>query len=388
VRYQGADAVAGLLRAAGGQLSMGRPMLRWILLELARWGFRNPVIEFCRQALADPGTITWQWSSVAGGWAFAAGPSAVTEIFRVLDERGTPYEEAAGEVSLRLLETGNLDEAFEIAMGLLRSPGERRGYSHAAWIALAAAPSHRLPEVLPLIDDIFVSGDYEGQRVLDELTRLGETGRALSKAKALVLGIHGLSQRAGPTVLKVLRASAEPEALAEELARAAVAAKGTSGKVPVIEALSELGDARRSAEMAREVIASQHVLGNDLARMARVLTLSEGLRAADGIVTLLGAREKWLRSKYLLEVADCLASAGALAAGTRLWLELLTSFSVPIAESFASCSSLVQSGQRTLAIMTLRDKLNDGNLPAADRARLGALLAWAELRNPQQNAHW
>jgi hypothetical protein len=75
-----------------------------------------------------------------------------------------------------------------------------------------------------------------------------------------------------------------------------------------------------------------------------------------------------------------------LAAGTRLWLELLTSLSVPIVESFASCSSLVQSGQRTLAITTLRDRLNDGNLPAADRARLGALLSWAELRNPQENA--
>jgi hypothetical protein len=66
---------------------------------------------------------------------------------------------------------------------------------------------------------------------------------------------------------------------------------------------------------------------------------------------------------------------------------LLTSLSAPIAESFASCSSLVQSGQRTLAITTLRDKLNDGNLAAADRARLGALLSWAELRNPQENAH-
>ena len=33
----------------------------------------------------------------------------------------------------------------------------------------------------------------------------------------------------------------------------------------------------------------------------------------------------------------------------------------------------------------LPDKLNDGNLPTADRARLGALLSWAELRNPQEN---
>lgn len=79
-----------------------------------------------------------------------------------------------------------------------------------------------------------------------------------------------------------------------------------------------------------------------------------------------------MKDKYLLEVADCLATMGALAAGTQLWLELLTSSPVPIAESFASCSALVQSGQRTFAITTLRDKLKDGNLPAADRARLGA----------------
>jgi hypothetical protein len=147
VRYQGADGATGLLRAADGQLNKARPMLRWILIELTRWGFGDHVIEFCRRALADPSTISWQWSSVADGWAFAAGASAVTEIFHVLDERGTPYKEAAGEVSLRLLETGHLDEAFEIAMGLLQSPDERYGYADDAWIALAAAPATRLPEV-------------------------------------------------------------------------------------------------------------------------------------------------------------------------------------------------------------------------------------------------
>lgn len=47
---------------------------------------------------------------------------------------------------------------------------------------------------------------------------------------------------------------------------------------------------------------------------------------------------------------------------------------------------LVQSGQWTLAITTMCGKLNDGNMPAADRARLGALLSWAELRNPRENA--
>jgi hypothetical protein len=257
------------------------------------------------------------------------------------------------------------------------------------------APAKRLPEVLSLIDKVPVSDDHDGQRVLDELIRLGETGRALRRARALVLGNHGLSQRAGPAMLKVLRASGESEALAEEFARAAAAERYASRKVPIIEALLEIGDAQHAGEMAREVIANQAVLGNNLARMARVLTLSGGLNAADGIVTLLKVREEQLKdkhlpgvkAKHLLEVADCLASVGALAVGTRLWLELLTSLSVPIAESFASCSSLVQSRQRTLAVITLRDKLDDGNLSAADRARLGALLSWAELRNPQQNAH-
>jgi hypothetical protein len=385
LRRQGADGAAALLHVAASQLSMGRPLLRWILIELADWGARDQVIEFCRKALADPRTISWQWSSVAGGWAFAAGPSAVTEIVRILDERGRPYEEAVGEVALRLLETGHLDEAFEIAMGLLQSGEKRSGYSHAAWIALAAAPSNRLPEVLPLIDESTVSDDYKGQRLLDELIRLGETGRALSMAAALALGTHGLIRRAGPGVWKVLRTSTESEALAEELARAAVDER-TSGKVPLIEALLELGDARRAAEMAREVIAGQAVLSDRLARMARVVILGEGLRAADDIVALLRSREEQLKDKHLLKVADCLASLGALAVATRLWIEVLTSLSAPIAESFAPCSSLVQSGQRTLAITTLRDKLNDRNMSVADRARLGALLSWAELRNPQENA--
>jgi len=392
VRYQGAEGAARLLHAADGQLRMGRPMLRWILIELTKWGFSDHVIEFCRQALADPGTIQWQWSSVAGGWAFAAGPSAIAEIFRVLDERGKRYEEAAGEVSLRLLETGHPDAAFEIAMGLIQSPEERLGYRHVPWIALAAAPSDRLPEVLSLIDQVAVSDDYSGQRVLDELIRIGETGRALSKAKALVLGSHGLSRQTGSAMVKVLRACGEPEALAGELAHAVADEKYTSRKVPIIEALLEIGNSRHAAEAARDVIANESVLGNDLARMVRVIILSEGLPAAGGIVALLKAREEHLedkylsgvRAKHLREIADCLASVGALAVGTRLWLELLTSPSVPIVESFASCSSLVQSGQRTLAITTLRDKLNDGNLPAADRARLGALLSWAELRNPQE----
>jgi hypothetical protein len=54
-----------------------------------------------------------------------------------------------------------MDEAFEIAMDLLRSPEKRLGYSNAPWIALAAAPSHRLPELLPLIDEVPVSDDHD-----------------------------------------------------------------------------------------------------------------------------------------------------------------------------------------------------------------------------------
>jgi hypothetical protein len=54
--------------------------------------------------------------------------------------------------------------------------------------------------------------------------------------------------------------------------------------------------------------------------------------------SLFSGQEKWLKDKYLLEVADCLATVGALAAGTQLWLELVTSSSVPIAESFESCT--------------------------------------------------
>jgi len=384
LRYQEADGASSLLRVAAGQLRKGRPMLRWILIGLTQWGFSDRVIEFCRQALADPGTIQWQWSSVAGGWAFAAGPSAITEIFCALDERGTPYKEAAGEVSLRLLETGHPDEAFEIAMDLLQSPGERLGYSQAPWIALAAAPPERLPEVLSLIDEVSVSDDYAGQRILDELIRLGETSRAQSRVEALILGRHGLSQRAKPAILKTLRAVGEPEALAEELAQVAAAEKYTTRKVPIIETLLQMGDTRRAAEMAREVIAGRAVSGSYLARMARVLTFSEGLHAADSTVALIRTRQDRLNDKHLLEIADCLASAGALAVATRLWRELLTSLSAPIAQSFASCSSLVQSGQRTLAISALRDKLDDENLPAADRARLGALLSWAELRHPQE----
>ena len=165
-----------------------------------------------------------------------------------------------------------------------------------------------------MIDKVSVSDDYNGQRVLDELIRLGETGRARGKAKALVLGSYGLSQRARPAMLKALRASGEAEALAEELVRVAADGKYTSRKVPISEALLELGDAKHAAEMAREVIANQALLGNHLARMARVLTLSEGLHAADGIVTLLTAKEDRLKDNHLLEVADCLASAGALAA--------------------------------------------------------------------------
>jgi hypothetical protein len=385
LRYQGADGAVRLLHAAGGQLNMGRPMLRWILIELTRWGSGDHVIEFCRRALADPETITWQWSSVAGGWAFAAGPSASAEIFHILGQRGNSYEEATGEISLRLMETGYPDEAFEIAMSLLRFPGGRLGYSDAPWIALAAAPPDRLPELLPLIDEIPVSGDYAGRRVLDELMRLGETGRAASKAKALVLADHGLSESLGSATVKALLANGKPDALTEELARLAAGSKYSSAKVPVIETLLELGDTSRAAQMAHEVIAGKAVFGNQLARMTRVLILSEGLHAADGIITLLRAREKWLRNKYLLETADCLATVGALSAGTQLWLQLLTSPSVPIGESFESCSALVQSGQRTLAITTLRDKLKTGNLPGADRARLGALLTWAQLRNPQEH---
>ena len=62
--------------------------------------------------------------------------------------------------------------------------------------------------------------------------RLGETGRAASKAKALVLVDHSLSKHLGFRMVKALRANAAPDALAEELARVAAVGKYPSGKFP------------------------------------------------------------------------------------------------------------------------------------------------------------
>jgi hypothetical protein len=176
-------------------------------------------------------------------------------------------------------------------LGLLRSQGERLRYSNAPWIALAAAPSDRLPELLSLIDEIPLSDDYRGQRILDELMRLGETRRAASKAKPLILADRTLSKDRGSATVKVLVATSAPETLAEEVARLAAGSKHTNRKVPLIETLMQLGDTRRAAEMAHGVIAGQAVFGNQLVRMTRVLILSDGLHAADGIIALLRARE-------------------------------------------------------------------------------------------------
>jgi hypothetical protein len=54
--------------------------------------------------------------------------------------------------------------------------------------------------------------------------------------------------------------------------------------------------------------------------------------------------------------------------------------------AFSFSAACAENNPTKAAITTLRDKLNDGNRSAADRARLGALLSWAELRNPQENA--
>jgi NACHT domain len=389
LRHQGADAVTALIDTADKLLGTTSPAVRWILVELARFGAHDAVIGFCRRALADPRLHSWQPPRVAGGWVMAAGPAAIAEVTGALHERGAWNTESAGEISLRLLETGYQAESFEIAMEILTSGSERYPSSEAGWICLSTAPPERLPELLPLIDQLPPSDGRTSDRITEILAQLGETTRARLRAKALIENkVLLFKPRILSAAVKTLKSTGDPEVLVEEFSQRIKTEKFSMHKIQLIEAIMELGNPGRAAEMAREALADRWMSGVDLRRSGRVLMLANGYNAGNEIIGLLMYRQEkrsWLQKKEFLVAADCVARLGALPAATQIWLELLTDLSISLNINFKACSSIIQSGQRELAINSLQDMLHGQHLTTAERARLGALLSWAVLRSPGEN---
>lgn len=382
LRHQAADAVDSLLHAAGGLLNKGWPSLRWILVELVKFGAGARVADFCAQAFLSPATIRWQMPIVAAAWAMAAGPAATEQILDALDQRNARDADILDEMALRLFETGYPDDAFEIAMIILESDSDHPSRYSSPWIALSAAPADRVPEVLALIDQIPASDDNTGMYLLDNLVQRGETRRATARAMSTIISDNGYSWERISAALRILRSTGDLEHLANEIAGQIDTESYTRKNESLIEAVSELGAVDFAGNLARQLISDNRNVSGYEERMARILLLSDGLKSADEIVSLVRERSRFWSDRDSLKLADILASLGALAAATKLWTEVLLDVSASIALRFEACSSLVQSGQSS-ATTGLSDRLDAGDVPTSEKARAGALHSWTALCDPR-----
>lgn len=378
LRHQQASAVDALLGIADGLLDKARPALRWILVELVRFGAEDRVAVFCAHALADARLIRWQMPIVAGAWAMAAGPTAIPQILDSLNQRNARDSEILCEMALRLFEAGYPDEAFEISMDILQDETQHLDHSSAPWIALSTAPPDRVSDVLSLIDQIPVSTAYSSTRLLEGLVQVGQNRRATTRAILLILGDLGHSWNDLSAALKVLKSAGDPASIATELAEHIQIGSYRSNDLAVTEAILELGDINRATDLAHAILEASNFPDKEV-RVARILLISGGIKDADDVVGTIREKARFWRERDSLKLADCLASLGALSAATKLWTELLLDASSSIAVRFEACASLLHSAQRDLIVKEFDDKIRTQSLAVSERARIGALHAWAML---------
>jgi hypothetical protein len=387
----GDTAVAGLLEIADRLTAMARPTLRWILIELVAYGARDLVIKFCRNAFIGSRIIPWQFSCVAGGWVMAAGPSALKEVYKFLERReGTEAAstEAAGEVALRLFEAGHQAEAFNVSMEILRSPqGPHYNDWEAAWIGISTAQDEDLPSILEMIDQLQPSTGWGYQKVIDKLVQLGESARAVGLSIASVDASSYKSISGSDVSIRALQSADGKSAVIEDLVRRVSEERLANNRVSLIETLMEVGALTEASSLARRMITESQFHGRrELGRVIRVLVLCEGTQFAPEILSLIKEYPDRYAKQHIRDlsaVADALSRIGGLTVSKDIWLWFIVDETVPFSASFEACASLVQSGNREQAIRALRNALEgEGRLSSEGRSRLGALLAWAVLRNP------
>ncbi len=390
----GPGAVTELLKVAHRWVSTGRSSVRWILVELVDFGAREAVVRFCAQEFSSDHMIPWQFSSVAGAWVMAAGPSAVGELSKFLGDRGSAEAEAYLEVALRLMETGYPAESFRIAIDILKSPEEAKSDGWmAAHICLTTSSPETLPEVLALIDNLAHAhaSDSSYRAVMERLEQLGDTDRATRMARSLLEGNQFNDARAISSALRILKASSNLPSLIENLVHQAEHTESGSQRARLVEVVAELGGLDWAAEEARKILTdSLFWVGDEISRAIKVLILSEGSKATLGVLALMKQRNhRTLRQslRTFVTVGDTLAILGGLRVSREIWLDQLTDLSLTLTMNFRSCSLLVQSGNREMAISALREALTGTRISASDHARLGALLSWAILRDPNADLH-
>lgn len=316
---------------------------------------------------------------------YAAGADVIAEISELLHARDTEFSRVSQEIALRLFETGYHDQAFQIAIRIAEDESRKYPDYTAAWICLSVADPGRLPAVLEVVDRLPKRTGEEGARIMRRLVEIGETVRAREWAWAISSQSHHTDHQIVSEALKVLLLDTDPLTLAEEIGQLNEQENLAGGKIAAVELAVKLGDRERAAAMVRRFfIESGHGFGDDPGKMVRLLIQCEGLKASEEALTFIRAMPKpWRSERVVIGAANQLSLVGALPAATSLWQELLTDLSASITASFQACSAMVQSGQRDLALTTLRTALTQDGISPANRARLSALTSWVLARDPE-----
>ena len=298
--------------------------------------------------------------------------------------RDTEFSRVSQEIALRLFETGYHDQAFRIAIRIQKTRAENIPVCGSLDLLVSGGP-WPTAAVLEVVDRLPKRTGEEGAPIMRRLVEIGETVRAREWAWAISSQSHHTDHQIVSEALKVLLLDTDPLTLAEEIGQLNEQENLAGGKIAAVELAVKLGDRERAAAMVRRFfIESGHGFGDDPGKMVRLLIQCEGLKASEEALTFIRAMPKpWRSERVVIGAANQLSLVGALPAATSLWQELLTDLSASITASFQACSAMVQSGQRDLALTTLRTALTQDGISPANRARLSALTSWVLARDPE-----
>ncbi|SMD20922.1 NACHT domain-containing protein [Kibdelosporangium aridum] len=345
---------------------------------LLKLGCRDEAVALARRAVIDDQRLAANLDDAAEAWLTAAGDQVVDEILIIVASREVdPW--ARARLSKVIAKTGRHDVVADFALQVLRDPrSDSTDQAIAAEAVVATGPADAVRDVVTLLEARAGTSLWDRAVLAETLAELGESRRSVELAQTIVAA----PESDGVDLAVAVRAWFAAQgngALGNVLAALAKRPRlSVAERAALLTTLATRGGDRQAAAWAWEILGDSTATRDHAQEAIECLLSTVGLEAASNILNLVQQNQT---AQSLHAIANTLAECGALAEATHLWQEVVVERATAMRTRLAAAESLVDSGNKMLAIESLQQARVRNN-DRTERRRLQQLLAWVTLSNP------
>ncbi|WP_189300259.1 NACHT domain-containing protein [Streptomyces albospinus] len=351
--------------------------------EVTRELFNAGYIEYAHE-LADAVIADAESSSPALSIAVElrskeSNPGQIEILLSTLKRRPSWDSERSGILTV-LMESGAIAPPVEDAVQILRDPSSQPFDIEQAiniWIA-----GHSSGDVQELMDILAARPYMNAWARANASAALAEGGH-LEEAVAIARPVitdpmtDGFDLDRAAAVIRQAPESVQNEAI-RSISESILDEE--QKRVRSIEVLALLGNSESVPDIALEILQDRTIDDRKFSSVLESLIKACGVSVAERLVTAL--IDEQVPPLRLFQVADSLATIGALPHAVHLWKHIISSYGLPPLDAFTTLTRLINTDHRRVAINALQMLANDENQNSREIVRARGLLAWLIFSDP------